>query len=76
MSQQSIFDSKIPLPDDVLTGREKMLLGFESRYHKVHDQLRLLLNLNDLAARSKKHHRQKLVLCIPITKTFKTSSIR
>jgi SpoVK/Ycf46/Vps4 family AAA+-type ATPase len=63
MSQQSIFDSKIPLPDDTLTGREKMLLGFESRYRKIHDQLRLLLNLNDLAAWSKKHHRQKLVLC-------------
>ncbi len=63
MSQQNIFDGKIPLPDATLAAREKTLLGFEKRYKKIHDQLRLLLNLGDLAAWSKKHHRQKLALC-------------
>ena len=45
MSQPSIFDSEIALPSDVLAGREKRLLGFDARYTRVHDQLRLLLNV-------------------------------
>lgn len=63
MSQPSIFDAKIPLPDSTLLARERTLLGFEQRYRKVHDQLRLLLNLGDLAVWSKTHHQKKLVLC-------------
>lgn len=63
MSTQNIFDSKLPLPDALFTLREKTLLGFDARYRKIHDQLRLLLNLGDLSAWSKKHHRQRLALC-------------
>lgn len=63
MSQQNIFDGKIPLPDATLAAREKTLLGFDARYRKIHDQLRLLLNLGELATWSKTHHRQKLALC-------------
>lgn len=63
MSQHNIFDAKIVLPDTTLASREKTLLGFEARYLKIHDQLRLLLNLADLAIWSKKHHQKNLVLC-------------
>lgn len=63
MNQSNIFDGKIPLPDANLALREKTLLGFDSRYRQIHDQLRLLLNLGDLPAWSEKHHRQKLALC-------------
>lgn len=63
MSQQSIFDGKIPLPDATLASREKTLLGFDTRYRKIHDQLRLLLNLGELTEWSMKHHRQRLALC-------------
>lgn len=63
MSQASIFDSKTPLPDCALAAREKTLLGFDIRYRKVHDQLRLLLNLNKLEEWSKKQHGLKLGLC-------------
>lgn len=63
MSQQNIFDGKIPLPDSTLAARERTLLGFDARYRKIHDQLRLLLNLGELATWSKTHHRQKLALC-------------
>ena len=31
MSQQNIFDGKIPLPDANLAAREKTLLGFDAR---------------------------------------------
>ncbi len=63
MSQPSIFDSETPLPDDALARREKTLLGFDARYARVHDQLRLLLNVGQLAAWNKQHHGGKLALC-------------
>lgn len=63
MSQPSIFDSEMPLPSDALARREKTLLGFDERYARVHDQLRLLLNVADLGDWNRKHHRGKLAIC-------------
>ncbi|MGY3809346.1 AAA family ATPase [Aeromonas veronii] len=63
MSQPSIFDSEIALPNEGLFRREKMLLGFDRRYVRVHDQLRLLLNVGDLGKWNQKHHGGKLALC-------------
>jgi SpoVK/Ycf46/Vps4 family AAA+-type ATPase len=63
MNQPNIFEGKYPLPDPNLASREKTLLGFDARYRKIHDQLRLLLNISELAAWSKKHHHQKLAVC-------------
>lgn len=63
MSQTSIFDSEIPLPDDGLVRREKTLLGFDVRYARVHDQLRLLLNVGQLMEWNKQYHGGKLALC-------------
>lgn len=63
MTQPSIFDTKLPLPDAPLAAREMTLLGFDGRYRKIHDQLRLLLNLGELGAWSKAQHQKKLLLC-------------
>lgn len=63
MTQPSIFDGKLPLPDSSLAAREKTLLGFDGRYRKIHDQLRLLLNLGELGAWSQSKHKKKLLLC-------------
>ncbi len=63
MTQPSIFDGKLPLPDFSLAAREKTLLGFDGRYRKIHDQLRLLLNLGELGAWSQTKHKKKLLLC-------------
>lgn len=63
MTQASIFDSKLPLPDTSLAAREKTLLGFDGRYRRIHDQLRLLLNLGELSAWSKAQHQKRLPLC-------------
>ena len=49
MNQQNkIFDSETPLPDGHLLSRQKTLLGFDNRYSKIRNQLRLLLNLGKL----------------------------
>ena len=63
MSQASIFDSEIALPNDALAKREKGLLGFDQRYVRVHDQLRLMLNVGALGDWNRKHHDGKLALC-------------
>ena len=63
MTQPSIFDGKLPLPDSSLAAREKTLLGFDGRYRKIHDQLRLLLNLGELGAWSQTKHKKKLLQC-------------
>lgn len=63
MSQTSIFDSETPLPDDRLALREETLLGFQERYSRVHDQLRLLLNVGQLARWNQRHHGGRLALC-------------
>lgn len=63
MSQPSIFDSETPLPSEPLAKREKTLLGFDARYARVHDQLRLLLNVGGLGNWNRKHHGGKLAIC-------------
>ncbi len=64
MNQQATaFDSKTIVPDLTLTAREKTLLGFEARYARINDQLRLVLNLPDLGNWSKQFHDVKLPIC-------------
>lgn len=62
MNQPTIFESEIPLPDDGLAAKARTLLGFEARYARIRDQLRLLLSIRELGAWNKKHHGGKLAL--------------
>ena len=62
MSTQKIFDREIPLPDDRLTAVEKTLLGFDKRYARVRDHLRLLIHAEELARWNRKHHAGRLAL--------------
>jgi SpoVK/Ycf46/Vps4 family AAA+-type ATPase len=62
VSQSRIFDNELALPDDPLTSKEKTLLGFEQRYIRVRDRLRLVLQFDDLGKWNKKHHGGKLLL--------------
>ena len=64
------FDSEIVLPDAGLTAKEKTLLGFNARYQRVRDQLRLLLSLAELGAWNKKHHGGKLAVCDLVSEQY------
>lgn len=70
MSQPSIFDRETPLPSDALAKREKTLLGFGARYVRVHDQLRLLLNVGGLGDWNRKHHGGKLAICDHVAEQY------
>lgn len=63
MNDVKVFDLELALPDAGLTARERSLMGFDTRYARVHDQLRLLLNAADLTAWNRKHHGGALALC-------------
>ena len=63
MSQIKIFDSETVLPDARLTAKAQTLLGFDARYGRVRDQLRLLLSVGELGAWNKRHHGGRLALC-------------
>src|SRR5712692_7425497 len=56
MTQSRIFDSETVLPDERLTAKACTLLGFDARYARIRDQLRLLLSDGELGAWNKKHH--------------------
>lgn len=63
MSETNIFDAEIDLPSAALSARETRLLGFDALYHRVHDQLQLLLHGSELASWSQAHHGQQLPIC-------------
>ncbi|CAB3831442.1 hypothetical protein LMG26686_00956 [Achromobacter mucicolens] len=63
MSNSTVFDSAIELPEAQLTAREKVLLGFSDRYERVRSQLQLLLNQSQLSEWSRVHHNSVLQIC-------------
>ncbi|WP_413488158.1 AAA family ATPase [Shewanella baltica] len=63
MTTTSVFDAAIDLPESQLTEREKVLLGFEGRYQRIHNQLRLLLNQGKLQEWSNTYHKSVLPVC-------------
>lgn len=62
MSQTDIFDSETVVPDAGLAQCAGTLLGFQERYVRVHDQLRLLLAADKLGDWSQRHHRRQLAI--------------
>jgi hypothetical protein len=55
---------------EALAKREKTLLGFSARYARVHDQLRLLLNIGSLGDWNRKRHGGKLAICDLIAEQY------
>lgn len=70
MSQTRIFDSETPLPDSAIGKRQKTLLGFDARYARVRNQLRLLLQQGELAAWCQKHHKAVLPICELVSEQY------
>ena len=70
MSGMRIFDSETVLPDEGLSAKERTLLGFETRYGRVRNQLRLLLSMDELGAWNRKHHGGKLALCALVAEQY------
>lgn len=70
MTQVTALENKTILPDLALSFREGSLLGFDTRYARVNEQLRLILNLQDLTHWSKQFYKQRLPVCELVSEQY------
>lgn len=70
MTQMTALENKTILPDLALTARESSLLGFGEKYRRVNAQLRLILNMPDLANWSKQFYKSKLPVCELVSEQY------
>lgn len=70
MTQNTIFDSEIVAPDPALTRRESTLVGFGDRYLRIHNQLRLLFQADQLSDWSKRFHRMDLPIAARVADQY------
>lgn len=63
----TIFDNTIELPNKEILIQTQSLIGFESKFNRIYNNLKLLLDQDSLSNWSKKHHKVEL----PIIKQLK-----
>jgi AAA+ superfamily predicted ATPase len=65
-----LFELELELPDGRIEASSKRLVGFESRYQRLHRDLRLLADPEELLAWSKKYHRKELSICAAVVDRY------
>lgn len=68
--QRSIFDKELPLPNDQITNQSAMLLGFEERYTRISQQLRVLMHIDEVKHWSQKQYGKVLRICHFVTTQY------
>ena len=66
----ALFELELDLPNDKIAAATKRLVGFESRYQRLHRDLRLLADPQELADWSKKFHRKELAICAAVSDRY------
>src|SRR5260370_33329860 len=65
-----LFELELELPNDRIEASSKRLVGFENRYQRLHRDLRLLADPEELRAWSKKHHHKELAVCAAVSDRY------
>jgi AAA+ superfamily predicted ATPase len=65
-----LFELELELPDAKIAAASKRLVGFEKRYQRLHRDLRLLADPEELLAWSKMHHHRELALCAAVAERY------
>jgi len=65
-----LFELELELPNDTIAASSKRLVGFENRYQRLHRDLRLLADPEELRAWSKKHHHKELAVCAAVSDRY------
>jgi AAA+ superfamily predicted ATPase len=65
-----LFELELELPNADIAASAKRLVGFESRYQKLHRALRLLADPEELRAWSRKHHHKELAVCAAVADRY------
>ena len=63
----ALFELELDLPNDKIAASTKRLVGFENRYQRLHRDLRLLADPQELADWSKKFHHKELPICAAVS---------
>src|ERR1700693_2600416 len=66
----SLFELELDLPNDKIAASTKRLVGFETRYQRLHRDLRLLADPQELADWSKKFHHKELAVCDAVSDRY------
>jgi len=65
-----LFELELDLPNDNIAASSKRLIGFENRYQRLHRDLRLLADPEELRAWSKKYHHKELAVCAAVSERY------
>jgi AAA+ superfamily predicted ATPase len=66
----ALFELELDLPDDKIAAATKRLVGFENRYQRLHRDLRLLADPQELANWSKKFYHKDLPVCAAVSERY------
>lgn len=58
----ALFELEVSLPDTILTAQAERLVGFRTRYERMRQNLRLIIDKDGLEAWSKKYYRKRVAL--------------
>jgi AAA+ superfamily predicted ATPase len=65
-----LFELELDLPNAGIAASAKKLIGFETRYQRLHRSLRLLADPDELRAWSRKHHHKELAICDAVSDRY------
>jgi AAA+ superfamily predicted ATPase len=66
----ALFELELDLPNEKIAAAAKRLVGFEDRYQRLHRDLRLLSDPQELSDWSKKFHKHELALSVAISDRY------
>jgi AAA+ superfamily predicted ATPase len=65
-----LFELELELPNESIAASAKRLVGFEQRYQRLHRDLRLLADPEEVRAWSKKYHHKELAVCAAVSDRY------
>jgi AAA+ superfamily predicted ATPase len=65
-----LFELELELPNDSIAASAKRLVGFELRYQRLHRDLRLLADPQEVCEWSRKHHHKELAVCSAVSDRY------
>jgi AAA+ superfamily predicted ATPase len=65
-----LFELELELPNDKIAASSARLVGFENRYQRLHRDLRLLADPEELRTWSKKYHHKELAVCAAVSDRY------
>lgn len=66
----ALFELELELPNEKIAAATKRLVGFEARYQRLHRDLRLLADPQELTDWSKKYHHKELPICAAVGERY------